>query len=135
MADPVLLDTHALLWWQADGRRLSANARRAIERADTLLVSPVSIWETGMLMGKGRVRLDRDLHAWTEDLYGDDRITEASLSPHGAAAAALLGEDFPGDPADRFLYATAQASFAAFVTKDKRIREYARVTRDLTTIW
>lgn len=135
MADPLLLDTHALLWWQADGRRLSAKARRAIERADTLLVSPVSIWETGMLLAKGRVRLDRDLHAWTQDLYGDDRIREAPLSPHAAAAAALLGEDFPGDPADRFLYTTAQGLFAALVTKDQRIREHARVARDVATIW
>lgn len=100
-----------------------------------VLVSPVSIWETGMLLTKGRVLLDRDLHAWTEDLFQDARIREAPLSPHAAAAAALLGEDFPGDPADRFLYATARSHFAALVTKDERIREYARVTRGLTTIW
>lgn len=131
----MLLDTHALLWWQADGRRLSAAARRAIEGAEAVLVSPVSIWETGMLLTKGRVQLDRDLHAWTQDLYTIGRVVEAPLSSHAAAAAALLGEDFPGDPADRFLYATARSLFAALVTKDERIRDYARAARDVRTIW
>jgi hypothetical protein len=38
----ILLDTHVLLWWRAGGERLSTAAARAIARADTVLVSPIS---------------------------------------------------------------------------------------------
>jgi PIN domain nuclease of toxin-antitoxin system len=102
----VLLDTHVLLWWQAGGDRLSSEARRRIERADAVLISPISIWEAGMLVHKGRVAIDRDLHVWVTDLFDDRHTAVASLTPQAAASAALLVEPFPGDPADRLIYAT-----------------------------
>ena len=39
----VLVDTHALLWWQAKHRKLSRTARTALERADAVLVSAVVV--------------------------------------------------------------------------------------------
>jgi PIN domain nuclease of toxin-antitoxin system len=40
------LDTHALLWWLFDDRRLSGRARQAIEDgANEILVSSASGWE------------------------------------------------------------------------------------------
>jgi len=42
----VLLDTHALLWWLFDDKRLSAQARTLIAAADNeLIVSSASAWE------------------------------------------------------------------------------------------
>ena len=42
----LLLDTHAFLWWLAGSRRLSANARSAIEDdANDVLVSAATAWE------------------------------------------------------------------------------------------
>jgi len=38
-----------------------------------------------------------------------------------------LGRDFPGDPADRVLVATAVLESARLVTRDSRIRKYAGV--------
>ena len=55
----ILLDTHAVLWWQAGSERLSATARRTIAAAGTILVSPVSFWEIALLVAKGRIGLDR----------------------------------------------------------------------------
>jgi 6-phosphogluconate dehydrogenase len=108
-----------------------------MERADSVLVSPVSIWEVGMLAAKGRVTVDRDLHAWTRDLFDDPRTDVAALSPQAAASAAILGDDFPGDPADRLLYATgldlgvpitgiAEATFARALSGSVPQREAAR---------
>ena len=42
----ILLDTHALLWWQAGGQRLSVRARREIARSERVLVSPITFWES-----------------------------------------------------------------------------------------
>lgn len=136
MADVVLLDTHAILWWQADSGRLSARAAREIARADTVLVSPISCWEIGILLEKGRIALDRDVQHWVRDLLAQDSVTAAQLTPEAATAAARLRRDgFHGDPADQLLYATSAAHAAAFVTKDETIHAFARGRRDVTAIW
>ena len=132
----ILLDTHVLLWWQAGGERLSVRAAREIARADTVLVSPISCWEVTMLLAKGRIVLDRDVHAWVSDLFAAENIEPAELSPQAAVGAGLLASaGFPGDPADRFLYATARDLLVPLVTKDGGIRGYARRTGDVRTVW
>ena len=55
----LLLDTHALLWLD-NGDPLSAAAHEAIRQAAPaggVLVSPVSAWEIGLLVSKGRLGL------------------------------------------------------------------------------
>lgn len=132
----ILLDTHALLWWQAGGDRLSVGARRAIEASDTVLLSPISFWELGLLVDKGRVRLDRDVAVWVRDLLTIDRIDVAPLTPSGALIAGRLpGAGFTGDPADALIYATAAQGPFPLVTKDQRLRLFARQRRDVRTIW
>ena len=132
----ILLDTHVLLWWLAGGSRLSKPAAESIAGSETVLISPVSFWEIATLVLKGYVTLDRDIHAWTLDVLADDRVETAALTPPAAVAAASLGDEgFHGDPADRFLCATARELSVPFVTKDTRIREFARKTKDLRVVW
>ena len=132
----VLLDTHALLWWQAGGERLSAAAARAIARSDAILVSPISCWEVATLLARGRIALDRDVYAWVRDLFSSDEVELAPLTAQAAVGAAQLGAaGFHGDPADRFLYATALEHGVPLVTKDDSIRSYAEKVGDLRTIW
>jgi len=54
----LLLDTHAVLWWQTDDRRLSGPARRAIATADIVWVSAASGWEVAIKTALGRLRAD-----------------------------------------------------------------------------
>lgn len=131
----ILLDTHALLWWRGDTRRLSRRAAREVDRADVVLVSPISCWEVAMLSGKRRIALDRDVAAWVDDLYAEERVEVAPLTPASAVWAAELGDAFPGDPADRFLCATADALRIAFITKDERLHEWAAGQRGLHLVW
>ena len=131
----VLLDTHAILWWQAGGARLSARARRSIEQADLRLVSPLSAWEIATLARRGRVALDRDPIVWIRDLLAGEGIATAALSPEAAAWAGTLGDAFPGDPIDRLLYASAWDHRVPLVTKDERLRTFARTIRDVDVIW
>ena len=133
-ADPVLLDTHALLWWQAGSDRLSEPARDHLATARTLLVSPISCWEIAMLVARGRVRLDRPTAAWTRDLFAADRVVLAELTAAVAVAAAEL-PGFHGDPADRFLYASARRQGVPLLTKDRLIHRYARTDRSVTAVW
>lgn len=51
-----------------------------------------------------------------------------------AAAAAALPASFPGDPADRIIYATAAERGWPLVTKDRRLRGH-RHPRQVTVWW
>lgn len=131
----VLLDTHVLVWWQAGGGRLSTSARRVIESAEAILVSPLSMWEVATLHRRGRLELDRDPLAWAGDLLRTPRLAEAPLSPEAATWAGTLAEDFPGDPIDRLLYATARDLRVPLVTKDERLHAFGAAVREVQLLW
>ncbi|MHB8262894.1 MAG: type II toxin-antitoxin system VapC family toxin [Acidimicrobiales bacterium] len=129
----LMLDTHVLIWWVEGGTMLSSRARSAIAGSDSVLVSPISFWEVATLVEKGRIRLDRKPLRWVDDLIVSG-VQVAALTASAAVVAAQL-EGFHGDPADRFLYATARELGVPFVTKDQRIRSYAKRHKDVTVVW
>ena len=133
-AEPLLLDTHTLLWWQAGSDRLSPRARRLIDGAPRLFLSAISVWELAMLVDQGVVALDRPTQIWVHDLLADGIVTIAELTPAIAVAAAHLDE-FTGDHADRIIYATAVQNQLTLLTKDDRLAEYARANGDATIEW
>lgn len=133
-ADRILLDTHVLLWWKADSSRLSRTAAEHLRTASEILLSPVSCWEVAMLIAKGRVKLDRPTRVWVEDVLAPPKVELAELTAAVAVAAAELPE-FHGDPADRFIVATAQALRVPLVTKDRLIHAYASDRAELNAVW
>jgi PIN domain nuclease of toxin-antitoxin system len=130
-----LLDTHVVVWWQAGGDRLSTNAKRTIDAATALLVSPLSWWEVATLERLGRLDLDRAVSTWVRDLLQDPRITTAPLEPEAAVWAGNLGADFPGDPIDRLIYATARDLRVPLISKDERLHGYARGRGEVDVLW
>lgn len=133
-SDSLLLDTHALLWWQADSDLLSTRARRLIDNAPRLFLSAISLWEVATMVGEGTIALDRPTQMWVHDLLTDGIIAIAELTPPISVAAAQL-EEFNGDVADRIIYATAVHHQLALVTKDPVLTEYARANGDATIEW
>lgn len=131
----LLLDTHTLLWWKGDPRRLSREARRQIGRARSLLVSSISLWEVATLLRRGRIRLDRELDIWVDDLLSEGELAVAALTPPAAVMAGELADAFPGDPADRLIYATALDLHVPLLSKDERLREFAEQDRRVRIIW
>jgi PIN domain nuclease of toxin-antitoxin system len=126
MLRPILLDTCAALWlpeWA-----ISEDARDAIDEANekgiATAVSPITAWELGLLVSKGRISLSREPVAWFDALLA----TGVELAP--LAPSILIGSSFlPGamlrDPADRILAATARALDYRLMTRDERLLEYA----------
>lgn len=132
----VVVDTHSLVWWFANRARLSPTAAGAIQDADRILISPISWWEVGLLVRDGRVTLDRPVGLWINLVLDDRRSTTAPLTPEAAAWAGQLDRDsFPGDPADRLIYATARDLRVPLVSKDGRLHRYAHAARDVDVIW
>ena len=120
----IVLDTHAWIWWRADPGRLSAPAADAITRADRIGLSSISVWELGMLVRRGRISLDRDVAHWVRQALAGAQITLLAPGADVALAAALLEDAFPGDPADRLIYAAACRAGAPLVTRDARIAQF-----------
>jgi PIN domain nuclease of toxin-antitoxin system len=123
-----------VLWWQAGGERLSSVAAQRIERADLRYLSPISCWEIAMLVSKDRIALDRPVGAWINDVLATNTVDSAELTPQVAVTAGRL-EDFPGDPADRIIYATAVARQVPLVTKDAGLLTFARTSGDVRAYW
>lgn len=121
----VVLDTHAWIWWSDDPERLGANAREAIDEADSIGIPAICCWELGMLSLSGRLELDRDPSRWARQALAQPGVIAIPLMPKVAVAAALLARDgFVGDSADRMIYATAREAGAPLITRDARIREF-----------
>ena len=119
----IVLDTHAWIWFTGDDRLLSPAALEAVQRADRIGVSPISVWEVSMLCSKGRLVLDDDVGAWVARALGVPRVELVPITPSVAILAGRL--PIHGDPADRLILATALSLSAALVTKDEKIRESA----------
>jgi len=129
-ASPLLLDTHYWIWLQFGIReQLSASVLKAIDQAaasGSLLLSVISVWEVGMLESKGRIQLYSPCEDWVRNALAMPGLSLAALTPEIAVASTRLPQPFHGDPSDRIIVATARALGARLVTRDSKIRDYAR---------
>jgi PIN domain nuclease of toxin-antitoxin system len=62
-----------------------------------------------------------------------EQVRTVGTTPAVAATAASLPASFPGDPADRLIFATAVEQGWRLVTKDRRLRGH-RHPRQIT-VW
>ena len=127
----VVLDSHVVHWWSAEPNKLSRPATRAIESADELAVASITWFELAWLAGHDRIRLAVPIRSWLEELA--EEVRTVGTTPAVAASAVALPESFPGDPADRLIYATAVEHGWKLVTKDRRLRDH-RAPRSVT-VW
>lgn len=127
----ILLDTHVVHWWSAEPKRVSSAARKALEEADELVVAAISWYELAWLAKHGRIAVNIPIRSWLQGLAA--QLRTIGVTPASADTAAALPASFPGDPADRLIYATAIEYGFGLVTKDRAIRDHDR-PRSLT-IW
>lgn len=128
----IVLDTHVLLWAIADSKKLSRAADAAIRRArqvDGLAISAISLWELAFLVARGRIRSYGTVESSVNRLI--EGVTIKPITPEIATLAAQFPDDYPHDPADRMIGATARAEGLALVTRDEGIRKSPL----LKTIW
>ena len=122
-----LLDTHIWLWSELEPWRLASEVTRNISDPDhELFLSPVSVWETLLLLEKKRIQIDEDFGSWFDKSTKDLNLFEAPLSgdiarQHGTVALQHR------DPADRLLLATAQLYDLTLITADERLMRFSGV--------
>jgi len=131
----ILIDTHVLVWINRSPEKLSRDARRAVERAttaDAAAISSITLWELALLTLRGRIRLKAGtVRTFLDEMVQTPGLTVLEITAEVAALAAQFPADFPGDPADRLIAATARAHRIALVTSDERIQKSPLVQ----TIW
>lgn len=120
----VLLDTHVVHWWSAEPERVSSRASRVLEEADELLIAAISWYELAWLARHERIVVNIPVRSWLQSLGAQLRTIGGN--PAIADTAAALPASFPGDPADRLIYATAIEQGTKLVTKDGAIAEHDR---------
>lgn len=115
----VLLDTHVVHWWSAEPKRVSPPARKVLDEADELAVAAISWFELAWLARHERIVVNVPIRSWLEGLAA--QLKTIGVTPAIADTATALPSSFPGDPADRLIYATAIEHNFRLVTKDKAI--------------
>ena len=122
-----LLDTHA--WVQrAAGEPLPILVEETLlERAETLAIADISIWEVAKLVELGRLEIDMPL----AEFFSKAISPELTVLPITAAiadiAATLERKGFHKDPADQLIVAAALAHGLRLISNDARIRQWGGV--------
>lgn len=126
----IVIDTHSWFWWVKEPERLSEAQIAAIQEqesnADGLIgICATSLWEIAMLVQRGRLQVDLDLADWFANALAHPRVGVINLTPAIAIASTMMPADFPRDPADRIITATARVHNCPLVTSDDAIRNHA----------
>ena len=117
----LLLDTHILLWWLGDDRRLKHQERAAIASVDAMVhVSAATTWEIAIKKGVGRLAVDTEA---LERAMEAGAMLELPVRWRHTKGVATLPRHHD-DPFDRLLVAQAQIEGFVLVTYDAAFRDY-----------
>lgn len=124
----LLLDTCTMLFL-AQETRIASETLWEISEASydgRLHVSPISAWEIGIGVSKGRLSLPVAPLDFIERFIERMQVRLSPLTPAILVSSSNLPGNIHGDPMDRILIATARALDLVLVTSDRPILTYAQ---------
>ena len=117
----IMIDTHVLLWWLDNPKKLSNQAAQLIENTENnILVSAAVVWEIVIKKSIGKLVAPGNL---IEVLQDEGFISLPITDRH-----AMKMEELPllhQDPFDRIQIAQALTEGFTFVTRDNKILQYS----------
>ena len=128
----ILLDKHVLVWLSLEPERLPVKARHAIREArgvDGIAIAAITLWGVAELIACGLIRVAVSIDAFVRASAA--AVTVLPITPDIAVNSVQMPENFPKDPADRLIAATAIVEGVPLLTADGPIRTSGVVQ----TIW
>ncbi len=123
MLPRLLLDTHVLIRWLIDAKRLSREQVRVLERAmgrmEPVALSAITLLEIAVLASEGKLVLKASLNEFLDALQSNPIFRVLPLTFEVASDVQSLA--ILKDPADRAIVATARVHRLQLVTSDQRI--------------
>lgn len=124
----ILLDTHIVLWLAQVPDMLSERAHSAIAEArkqDGLAISDKTLWEIAMLVSRQQIRVRTSLRDFLSVV--ERTLIVLPVNALVAERAVQFSTNYPKDPADRVIGATALVHGTQLVTADKAIQQSGEV--------
>jgi PIN domain nuclease of toxin-antitoxin system len=125
---PLLLDTCAVIWI-AEDQPISDTAALALDNAHAadqfVYVSPITAWEVGLLVARGRLTTIIKPQLWFERVLDVPNMRLADMTPDLLISSSFLPGEPPRDPVDRIMAATAREYGYTLVTRDRLLLTYA----------
>lgn len=118
----ILLDTHILLWFLAESKKLPQEAVKQIKEAEQVFFSPANLWEIGMKMaiwGEYRIKQIEDIYAGLLKSNAQELVI-TSIDTMLATQLPMIHRD----PFDRLLIAQAHNNQCYLITMDSKIAQY-----------
>ena len=128
MDAPLLLDTCAAIWISNEepiSSQVLAAIRRTRDEDEAIYVSPITAWEIGLLVARGRINLLMPPQRWFVRLLQAPGLRLSEMPPELLIASSFLPGTPPRDPADRIFAATAREHGYVLVTRDRPLLDYA----------
>jgi len=129
----IVLDTHVVVWLALEPDRISKKAKSVIEearaRTEELAISDMTLFEIANLSRKARIGFNKSLESFLSQI--ESRFVVLPMNSEVCARAMTFGADFPKDPADRVIAATALVRGAPLISADRALQ----AVEELPTIW
>lgn len=124
----VLLDTHLVIWWEANHPRLPATVTQCLSNeAEVVFVSRASLWEIAIKVSIGRLKMD--IAKFADNVGKHGFVWLDIKNEHLLAVAALPAFDDHRDPFDRLLVAQSQTEPLVLLTADSKLARYGSTVR------
>jgi PIN domain nuclease of toxin-antitoxin system len=125
----ILLDTQSVVWLTTDRGHLSTAANECIRKArrsgSGVAIASSSLWEIAMNVGRGGIQVPATVLDYLQGL--EKTFIVLPITGLIADRSMRFSENYPRDPTDRMIGATALVHNVPLVTADRKIRASGEV--------
>jgi PIN domain nuclease of toxin-antitoxin system len=118
----ILLDTHILIWLLIAPDNLSPREKKIIveaRKSGPLGLSAISLWEIAWLIDNKRIEIAVSADSFLKKCASYVQVLP--ITPEIAIRSVKFPKNYPKDPQDRIIGATAIVEATRLLTHDKRI--------------